>query len=306
MGPNELTRHYLSAAPNGAFSRPAKRHHDGKVTGHYGRTEIKQSCGKGTKNLESRETDKVGNNECRVPSLCEKRGPKKIDTPRTEQSADVGTQINRNVTHDSVPKRGSQIGHKNPHNVANGRVSTDGDLEELRPEYKKTEGTESMSLIKPADSDPIRSHLLDTNRFYRSHLWRELPPGDRSFKPVTTRPRPRDMDNTNWQHDPPRLIDNNRTDRAFRPVTPRRLRYHDPTSFSQSPTRCTPLLASPESILQTQIKALQSQSLHENVINKDQPTGELLRGLGKFSAFSFHRSVTHLSIFSLWFWNLRG
>ncbi|XP_063674024.1 uncharacterized protein LOC134811198 [Bolinopsis microptera] len=49
----------------------------------------------------------------------------------------------------------------------------------------------------------------------------------------------------------------------------------------QSPTRCSAVLPSPESILQTQIKALQSQSLHENVINKDQPNGELLRGLGE-------------------------
>ncbi|KAL5255711.1 hypothetical protein ACHWQZ_G011063 [Mnemiopsis leidyi] len=48
----------------------------------------------------------------------------------------------------------------------------------------------------------------------------------------------------------------------------------------QSPPRCNSLISSPESILQTQIKALQSQSLHENVTNKEPGTGDALRGIG--------------------------
>ena len=144
----------------------------------------------------------------------------------------------------------------------------------------------SNSAVKPSETDPIRTHLLDTNRFYRSHLWREVPAKTGPFRPVTPRHRQghRDTDHTSWDHHgpTPRHIDNmNRTDRAFRPVAPRRQRFHDPTSYPQSPPRCNSLISSPESILQTQIKALQSQSLHENVTNKEPGTGDALRGIGE-------------------------
>ena len=280
MGPNELTRQDLSAAPNGAFSRPVKRQWDSRESNHVENRERKITSSRGTKTIESIETDNTDKNEGRVASESEKRGIiKKSADHRTQPNVNMGTQISRDG---GLNKADAKIG---PHMVQKGTYNKSSESVFCNgADARKPREKERNISVKPCDSDPIRSHLLDTNRFYRSHLWRELPskPGDRSFRPVTPRSRltTRDPNHITWHQDSPRQMDNNRTDRAFRPVTPRRQRYHDPSTFSQSPTRCSSILPSPESILQTQIKALQSQSLHENVINKDQPNGELLRGLG--------------------------
>lgn len=271
-GPNELTRHDLSAAPNGAFTRPVKRQQDIRETNHAEKEDRIHNGEIRTKPYTSRESD---DDRARVSSESEIRGGKSIETSRSEMRVDLWSHQNgRGVPLDD--KHGQNRDRAVYDKGIGNRSLSMGDIQQLSDRRTETERTSSRS----ADTDPIRSHLLDTNRFYRSHLWRELPPrsGDRSFRPITPRTRP---NRETWTHEP-RQIDSNRSNRAFRPVTPRRQRHSDHATFPQSPSRCASLIPSPESLLQTQIKALQSQSLHENVINKEQnqQTGELLRGLG--------------------------
>lgn len=140
------------------------------------------------------------------------------------------------------------------------------------PETESREEPDPEDRTNPADTDPIRVHLSDRTRFYRTQYWRETSrPRERSFRPVTPRPR-----TLHTSRHPDRTPDKPKINRAFRPVIPRKQRRY----YSQSPTRSTPLLAasSPDSLLQHQISALQSQALKEPVKEPVDPS--LLRGLG--------------------------
>ena len=275
-GPNELTRLNLSAAPNGAFSRPVKRHREDREKVRFDKRERKPPGDRGGKLFNPRNADveMARNTGGKGISGSEKRGiTNGGDTICGPDDKKGEAYLNQSDNGTNVVQKQVEIGSVDPKFSARDAGTNPENKNKTHP----NKGT-----VKASETDPIRSHLLDTNRFYRSHLWREVPAKTGSFRPVTPRHRHRDTDHTSWQHHDPasRHIDSNRIDRAFRPVAPRRHRYHDPTSYSQSPTRCGSLIKSPESILQTQIKALQSQSLHENATNKEQPAGDVLRGIG--------------------------
>ena len=297
-GPNELTRLNLSAAPNGAFSRPVKRHREDREKVRFDKRERKPPGDRGGQLFNPQNTDvEIARNAGgKGMSGAEKRGITKGGDTRCGPDNKKGEAYrDRSDNGISVAQKQVEIGSAdlkssakdsstNPDNYNNNNNNNNNNNTNSNNNNNRTVAHPNKGAVKASETDPIRSHLLDTNRFYRSHLWREVPAKTGPFRPVTPRHRHRDTDHTSWQHHDPasRHIDNNRTDRAFRPVAPRRHRFHDPTSYSQSPTRCSSLITSPESILQTQIKALQSQSLHENVTNKEQPAGDILRGIGTF------------------------